>query len=94
MTALSNVKMAVFAPMPSASEITAIAVNPGVRSSERVPRRASFQMLSAADFPARGPHLLLDGVAAANGNTGGAAGLVGSHAELLIVLGGLLFKEI
>jgi hypothetical protein len=37
---------------------------------------------------------LLDGVAAANGNTGGAAGLVGSHAELLIVLGGLLLKEI
>ncbi|MBZ5620933.1 MAG: hypothetical protein LAQ69_19725 [Acidobacteriia bacterium] len=36
-TAYTTLKMALFAPMPSASASTAMALTPGVRSSIRIP---------------------------------------------------------
>ena len=43
-TALMTVKMAVFAPMPSARQITAAAVKPGTRRSRRSAKRRSRSM--------------------------------------------------
>lgn len=45
MTALMTLKMAVFAPMPSASVNSATAVNPGLRASMRMPYFTSCQMV-------------------------------------------------
>ena len=39
-------KMAVFAPMPSASDNTAVAVNAGLPNSERIPKRRSRMTVS------------------------------------------------
>ena len=44
-TASNSVKIAVFAPIPSASVSTATAVNPGFCSSTRNPKRISFSRL-------------------------------------------------
>jgi hypothetical protein len=45
--AFTKEKMAVLAPMPSASEATAMDVNAGLRSSMRSAYRKSFQSVSA-----------------------------------------------
>jgi hypothetical protein len=47
--ALKSVKMAVFAPMPSASVTTATAVNAGSRRSIRSPKRMSCQNIVATE---------------------------------------------
>jgi hypothetical protein len=47
-TALTTEKIAVLAPMPSASVITATAVNPGCLSKLRAPKRMSFSNVSMA----------------------------------------------
>ena len=41
MTPLTMEKMAVLAPMPSASVMSAMAVNPGARTSDRAAKRTS-----------------------------------------------------
>src|ERR1041385_6169089 len=50
-TALTTLKIAELAPMPSASVMTAIAVNPGLFDSDRRPNRMSLIMESTMVFP-------------------------------------------